>query len=119
MQHGHGNKANRANTLQVKTFKDLEFKPTALFALELRSPLGAYMEFDNGYSISVVAGHTMYSTPRADGLPLDEYTAFEVAILKGEEWVTGEFFLFHHEQDVAGWQSREQIDKLMKQIQEK
>ena len=104
---------------KVKTFKDLEFKPTALFALELRSPLGAYMEFDNGYSISVVAGSKMYSTPRTDGLPLDEYTAFEIAILKGEEWLTGEFFLSHHERDVAGWQSREEIDEVMKQIQAK
>ena len=118
MQHGHGNKANRANTLQVKTFKDLEFE-----ALEIgRFGKGkhARMRFDNGYSISVVAGKRYYCSPRENNLDSSKYESFEIAIFYADgSYATGEFFLSHHERDVAGWQSREQIDKVMKQIQEK
>ena len=103
-------------TREVKTFKDLKFKSKPTWSGRVWH---AEMQFDNGYSISVAASKGHYCSPRENNLEIDEYTAFEIAILKGEEWLTGEFFLSHHEQNVAGWQSREQIDKLMKQIQEK
>ena len=102
MQHGHGNKANRANTLQVKTFKDLEFD-----ALDM-GPMGqakhAKMQFDNGYSISVIAGRGHYSTPRENGLDSSKYTSFEVAILypvAEGKWATKEFFP-DHDDDALG-----------------
>ena len=118
MQHGHGNKANRANTLQVKTFKDLEFDALDMGAMGQGKH--AKMQFDNGYSISVVAGKGYYCTPRESDLDSSKYKSFEIAIFGVDGgWVTKEFFLSHHERDVAGWQSREEIDKVMKQIQAK
>jgi len=105
-------------TKQVKTFKDLEFD--ALDMGPMAQGKHAKMQFDNGYSISVIAGKGYYSTPRENDLDSSKYKSFEIAIFDADgSWVTGEFFLSHHEGMVAGWQSREEIDEVMKQIQAK
>ena len=105
-------------TKQVKTFKDLEFE-TLDMGMTGHSKRAA-MQFDNGYSISVVAGKHYYCSPRENDLDSSKYESFEIAIFGADgSYATGEFFLSHHERDVAGWQSKEQIDKVMKQIQEK
>jgi hypothetical protein len=105
-------------TKQVKTFKDLEFD--ALDMGMTGQAKRAAMQFDNGYSISVIAGKHYYSSPRENDLDSSKYESFEIAIFGADGcYATGEFFLSHHEGSVAGWQSKEQIDKVMKQIQEK
>jgi hypothetical protein len=105
-------------TKQVKTFKDLEFD--ALDMGMTGQAKRAAMQFDNGYSISVVAGKGYYCSPRESNLDSSKYKSFEIAIFGADgSWVTGEFFLSHHEGSVAGWQSREEIDEVMKQIQAK
>jgi hypothetical protein len=104
---------------KVKTFKDLEFETLDMFGMTGQAKRAA-MQFDNGYSISVVAGKGYYCSPRENDLDSSKYESFEIAIFGADgSWVTGEFFLSHHEGMVAGWQSREQIDEVMKQIQAK
>jgi len=111
----------------VKTFKDLQFD--ALDMGQMGQGKIAKMQFDNGYSISVVASKAHYCSPKENNLDSSKYESFEIAIFYADgSYATGEFFLSHHEsgirygifsEDVAGWQSRKEIDKVMKQIQEK
>ncbi len=96
------------------TFKDLEFKPKKLGHL----PCGTSTrcEFDNGYSISVVAGEFAYCTPKQNLDEPEDYSTFEVAVFKGKEWATKQF-LPHHHDDVIGYQDRGEINSLMLLIQ--
>jgi hypothetical protein len=105
--------------MKVKTFKDLEFE-TLDMGMTGQAKHAA-MQFDNGYSISVVAGKAHYCSPRENDLDSSKYKSFEIAIFYVDgSYATGDFFLSHHKDGmVAGWQSKEQIDKVMKQIQEK
>ena len=90
-------------------FRDLEFKPRG-FGGE-----GATHTFDNGITISVQASRVNYSTPKEDLTSSDQYSSFEVAIW-GDD---GEFITknFTGDDDVIGWQSRDEINTLLKTIQ--
>lgn len=94
------------------TFNDLQFTETQIGTLHAKK------EFDNGYVISVVAGEIAYSLPCDNnhaGNP-DYYAAFEVAVMDSDmDFVTLEFFP-DHDDDVVGWQSREDINNLIKAI---
>ena len=59
----------------------------------------------NGIMFSVVAGPTLYSLPKDKGDSPDDFDKFEVAIFDQ----AGEFM----DGDVLGWQSREDINKLI------
>jgi hypothetical protein len=97
----------------MKTFKDLEFKP---------HPNGngiiSHLDFDNGFTISVIAGRDFYSTPRRDLPNPDDFSAFEIAVFDVGGNFTKEFFPDHHD-NVLGWQDRGQINALMLLIQSK
>jgi hypothetical protein len=97
----------------MKTFKDLEFKP---------HPNGegilSHLNFDNGFTISVIAGGPFYSTPRRNSNDPDFFVAFEVAVFDVGGNFTKEFFPDHHD-NVLGWQDRGQINALMLLIQSK
>lgn len=97
----------------MKTFKDLVFQPHHTGGINSR------MEFDNGFSISVVAGKYAYSEPHKDGDSPDDFEAFEVAVFAPNgDWATKQFVPDHHD-DVLGWQDRGQINALMLLIQSK
>jgi len=97
----------------MKTFKDLEFKP---------HPNGegilSHLDFNNGFTISVIAGGPFYSTPRRNSNDSDFFVAFEVAVFDVGGNFTKEFFPDHHD-NVLGWQDRGQINALMLLIQSK
>ena len=96
----------------MKVFKDLVFG-------ERFGGIGARMDFDNGFSISVVAGKTAYSTPREDKDSPDDFAAFEVAVFGPDGgWATKQF-VPDLDDDVLGWQERGQINALMLLIQSK
>ena len=59
----------------------------------------------NGIMFSVVAGPTLYSLPKDKGDSPDDFDKFEVAIFDKD----GEFM----DDDVLGWQSRSDINKLI------
>ena len=96
----------------MKVFKDLVFG-------ERFGGIGARMDFDNGFSISVVAGKTAYSTPREDNTDPDHFSKFEVAVFAPDGDFTREFFPEDHGDDVMGWQSRADINTIMLLIQGK
>ena len=74
-------------------------------------------KFDNGFELSIVAGPCKYSSPNNVGDSPDDFSSFEVAIFNPQgDWATKEFFPDHND-DVIGWQSREDINNLMDKIQ--
>ena len=97
----------------MKVFKDL------VFGVRFGGGIGARMDFNNGFSISVVAGRMAYSTPRDDKDSPDDFEAFEVAVFAPDGEFTREFFPSDHDDDVLGWQERGQINALMLLIQSK
>ena len=97
----------------MKVFKDLVFHANRTGGVNSR------MDFDNGFSISVIAGGIAYSTPREDNIDPDFFSAFEVAVFTPDGEFTREFFPEDHDNDVLGWQERGQINALMLLIQSK
>ena len=97
----------------MKTFRDLVFHKNGTGGINSRT------DFDNGFSISVVAGGIAYSTPRKDSDSPDDFEAFEVAVFAPDGDFTREFFPEDHTDDVMGWQDRGQINALMLLIQSK
>lgn len=97
----------------MKVFKDLVFHKNRTGGINSR------MDFDNGFSISVIAGKMAYSTPREDKDSPDDFSAFEIAVFETNgDWATKQFVPDHHN-DVLGWQDRGQINALMLLIQSK
>ncbi len=73
-------------------------------------------KFDNGFELSIVAGPGKYSSPKDESNSPDDFSSFEVAIFNPQgDWATKEFFP-DHGVDVIGWQSREDINNLIKKI---
>ena len=95
----------------MKIFKDLVFKKRH------SGGIGAKVDFDNGFSISVIAGKFAYSTPREDKDSPDDFSSFEIAVFgPNGDFVTKDFVL-GLDNDVLGWQNRGQINALMLLIQ--
>jgi hypothetical protein len=95
----------------MKTFKDLVFHPNR------RGGVNSRTDFDNGFSLSVVAGGVAYSTPRDDSQDPEHFSAFEIAVFAPDGEFTREFFPEDHSDDVMGWQSRADINTILLQIQ--
>jgi len=90
---------------KLKTFKDITWKKQ-----RIKSVIQGLLMLNNGRELSITAGEGLYSIP--GGLDFtgelkkpDSVSSFEVAIFNKE----GEF-----EMDPIGWQSREDIDELVK-----
>ncbi len=93
----------------MKTFKDLVFHPNHTGGVNSR------IDFDNGFSISVIAGGMAYSTPREDNTDPDFFSSFEIAIFD----MTGGFItrqIIGGDDDVAGWKSRDEISSIMERL---
>lgn len=96
------------------TFRNLKFRPKKYDP----KCIGASMELKPGVFISVIGGPGMYSSP--GGISLDretcddypdsnEFTSFEVAII--DENLPDD----EQQWDVKGWQSRDDINKLIRE----
>jgi len=97
----------------MKTFRDLVFHKNRTGGINSRT------DFDNGFSISVIAGGMAYSTPREDKDSPDDFASFEVAVFGPDgDWATKDF-VPNHDDDVLGWQDRGQINALMLLVQSK
>ena len=93
------------------TFKDLEFEKTY-------NGVGAHHKFDNGITISVQAGEGIYSTPRENLTSPNSYSSFEVALWdESGEWITQNFA--KTDDAVVGWQTKDNIDAIMMEVQSK
>jgi hypothetical protein len=85
---------------KLKTFEDITWKKHQLGV----NAIQGLLMLDNGIELSIVAGKGMYSTPREDLGSPDLHSSFEVAIFNQNGDMTD---------DVFGWKSREDIDKLI------
>ena len=89
----------------MKKFEDIKWKQHQLG----KGSIQGLLMLDNGIELSVVAGSGMYSTSK-DGArsavnKVEDVSSFEVAAID----VDGEFL-----GDPKGWQSREDINELIK-----
>ena len=94
-------------------FKDLIFTNKPL------GGVGAHVVFENGMTVSVQASKTNYCSPREDRYHENDYASFEIAVWdEVGNWRTKEFIGDpKHDDGVAGWQSREQIDEVLRKVQ--
>jgi len=97
----------------MKTFKDIQFFPS------MGGNLKSSTKFDNGFELSVIAGEFAYSAPRENNEDPDFFLEFEVAVFNSDGEFTREFFSEDTNDDVLGWQDRDEIDSLMLLIQSK
>ena len=96
----------------MTTFKDLKFE-------KKWNGVGSHHTFDNGITLSVQAGIGIYSTPREDHSSADDYSSFELAIWnENNEFITQDIVPKANDWggEVAGWQSRENIDEIISLI---
>jgi hypothetical protein len=94
-------------------FKDLVFTPR-----QFGGGFGSHTEI-NGFILSVQASSANYCNPRESLESVNDYASFEIAIWESSgdrSWVTRDFFLDHND-DVVGWQSREDINKLIHELE--
>ena len=92
----------------MKTFKDISWKQHELG----KGNIQGLLTLDNGVELSIVAGTGMYSAGKTGVRgPVDnvkDVSSFEVAIFDQDGgWIPAENDM------VLGWQSREDIDKLI------
>ena len=87
----------------MKTFKDITFKKHRV----VEGGLQGLIMLDSGIELSVVAGPSLYSLPRAAVKKPNEVSTFEVLVFN----TVGD-----HLGDVKGWQSREDINQLIKTL---
>ncbi len=91
-------------------FCNIKFKPNGIKGFSSRT------HFDNGLSLSVVCGSFTYCNPREDLSSINQYLSFEIGVFDSDdEWVTKQFFPDHND-NVVGWQSRDDISDLMTRI---
>lgn len=103
------------------TFDDLQFEPhptavalkNLLSAKEMENPYNqelcnaawARMDFPNRYGVSVICGIQFYSNGR---------DSYEIAVM-----YEGNLTMYFPEDSVRGWQTKEQITEIMKEVQER
>ena len=87
-----------------KSFKNIKWKQHKIG----KGSIQGLLMLNNGIEFSVVAGPTMYSLPRDAGNSPDDFDKFEVAVIGPDN-----HFISSEEGDVLGWQSREDINKLI------
>ena len=85
----------------MKKFEDIEWKQHRVG----KGSIQGLLMLDNGIELSVVAGPGMYSLPKDAGNSPDDFDKFEVAIFDQDGKFIG---------DVEGWQSRSDINELIK-----
>ncbi len=89
------------------TFKDLKFKERNT------GGFGATVDFKEGFTLSVQCGEFIYCSPRKNLSSPSEYSSFEIAIIDPEGRFITDLFIKEHDEEVAGWRSREQINELL------
>jgi len=94
----------------MTNFKDLKF--TKRF-----DGVGSLHKFDNGITLSVVAGVGRYCTPRENSPSPEDYSSFEIGIWgKDGRWLTRDI-VPNNNNDVIGWLSRDEINEIISLIE--
>ena len=87
----------------MKTFKDITFKQHQLGA----GAIQGLLMLENGIELSIVAGETMYCTPKSSGKGPEDFSSFEVAVFDENGFII---------EEPKGWQSRGDINTLILQL---
>ena len=92
----------------MKTFKDIKFKQHKVG----KGNIQGLLTLDNGIELSIVAGTGMYSNGKTGVRGavdnVEDVSSFEVGVFDQDgKWIPAENDM------VLGWQSREDIDKLI------
>ena len=85
----------------MKTFDDLEFKPTFF----IRNGIQAKLDLGNDIEVSVVGG---------DGVYGDGKTTFEVAAFYK---TLGKMVPFENGDNVSGWNTKEEVTKIINKLE--
>ena len=76
--------------------------------------------FENGYQISIINHHMAYADGKVETDSMCESTSVEVAIFKGDEWVTKEVLepFYHHliYDDVEGHVDMKTLAEMLRYI---
>ena len=92
------------------TFDDINFTPHECGGIKGKLKV-------NEHTVSVLGGFGFYSEPRENLTTPNDFDAFEVAVFAPNgDWATQVFFPDIHD-DVIGWQTRDEINELIKKIQ--
>ena len=92
------------------TIDDLKFTP------QPHGGIGATLKTKSKVTVSIQAGSFVYSSPREDGLKLENYTAFEVALINAKgDFITDQFIDCGGD-EVAGWVSIDAINNIIYQL---
>ncbi len=98
----------------MKTFKDLEFKrkysdenlkDMGFYGGQMASAKQSMLEFDNGYSVSVISGHGAYGNTERP---------YELAVFLGDDLRYPEFT----NGDVVGYLNSGMVTEYMRKVQE-
>lgn len=92
----------------MTNFKDIQFKKKELGGIR-----GSIII--NDITLSVVGDRGAYSEPRQDLDSEDQYDTFEVALVKDGSFVTRKVFPDEMD-DVIGWQTRDDINRIILEI---
>ena len=99
---------------EYKTFKDLDFKPWmdlhnkfAHMPMDYYDAKQAWVDFDNGYSVSVLLGKIFYSNGR---------NTYELAIFKGDKIVYPKQVC--PDDDVLAHLTKDEVTEVMKIVQD-
>jgi len=73
--------------------------------------------FQNGYSISVIAGQMAYCNPRQSLEDPQSYQTYEIAVFdKSGDFVTQRFVEEELNDDVCGWLTKDEINEIMQKV---
>jgi hypothetical protein len=93
-------------------FSDIIFKPHPYSGWKSRT------FFPNGFELSVVAGESMYCSPRTNLPSPHDYESYEIAVFNSDGEFCTQEFCDDASDDVIGWQTVEEIESVMKRISE-
>ena len=98
--------------IKVMTFKDLKFKPHSVLP---KAGIQATLEIKPNVFLSVIAGEGFYSTAKGTGVSgavtsEKDVSSFEVG------WIDENLPEKEQQWEVVGWQSREDINKLINEL---
>lgn len=92
-------------------FKDIKFEKG-----QFNNGIQARIKLKDEMILSIVAGEFAYCIPRKNSEDPNEFKSFEIAIMNKEgDFVTRDFFKYAGD-DVQGWVSREEIEKIIKKL---
>ena len=97
----------------MTNFNDIQFKPHP-HGLGIQGSL-TLKKFKKEILLSVVAGQGLYSLPREKHLSPDDFQKFEIALLDEGGFCTQDF-IEDAGDDVIGWQTRDDINNIIKLI---